>query len=222
MGAAGLSTSHVDSWVVEEEAGALARGYGICWMEEPPAGARRPSSWWSPATAARGSARAPARPVRGPRGRARPRLPATTGRQCWPSPRTRATRAGGGDCWEAGAAGTGGSAPIWLEGDLDGSQAVRAGRPASWPPRSARASTTPRSTPPIGGVRRSRRARRDSLEEWLGSRLARGGPALGLWLVAWDGSEVVGGVEAVETPRGGYMGELFVRPRWRGCGVGAR
>ena len=59
-----------------------------------------------------------------------------------------------------------------------------------------------------------------SLEEWLDSRLARGDPALGLWLLAWDGDEVVGGVEAVETPSGAFMGELFVRPRWRGRGVG--
>jgi mycothiol synthase len=58
------------------------------------------------------------------------------------------------------------------------------------------------------------------LEEWIGSRIAHGDPDLGLWLVAWDGSEVVGGIEAVETPRGGYMGELFVRRRWRGCGIG--
>ena len=58
------------------------------------------------------------------------------------------------------------------------------------------------------------------LEEWIGSRVAHEGPDLGLWLVAWDGSEVVGGIEAVETPRGGYMGELFVRRRWRGRGIG--
>ncbi len=58
------------------------------------------------------------------------------------------------------------------------------------------------------------------LEEWLQSRFAHEGPDLGLWLVAWDGSEVVGGIEAMETPSGAYMGELFVRRPWRGRGIG--
>ena len=58
------------------------------------------------------------------------------------------------------------------------------------------------------------------LEEWLQSRFAQEGPDLGLWLVAWDGSEVVGGIEAMETPAGAYMGELFVRRPWRGRGIG--
>jgi len=58
------------------------------------------------------------------------------------------------------------------------------------------------------------------LEEWLQSRFAREGPDLGLWLVAWDGGEVVGGIEATETPSGAYMGELFVRRQWRGRGIG--
>jgi mycothiol synthase len=58
------------------------------------------------------------------------------------------------------------------------------------------------------------------LEEWIQSRLAHEGPDLGLWLVAWDGDQVVGGIEAMETPRGGYMGELFVRRRWRRRGIG--
>ena len=58
------------------------------------------------------------------------------------------------------------------------------------------------------------------LEEWLQSRFAHEGPDLGLWLVAWDGSEVVGGIEAMETPAGAYMGELFVRRPWRGRGIG--
>ena len=31
---------------------------------------------------------------------------------------------------------------------------------------------------------------------------------------------MVGGIEAMETPRGGYMGELFVRRPWRGRGIG--
>ena len=57
------------------------------------------------------------------------------------------------------------------------------------------------------------------LEEWLGSRFASQGPDLGLWLVAWDGREVVGGIEAMETPAGAYMGELFVRGPWRGRGI---
>ena len=51
------------------------------------------------------------------------------------------------------------------------------------------------------------------LEEWMQSRFAHEGPDLGLWLVAWDGAEVVGGIEAMETPSGAYMGELFVRGR---------
>ncbi len=58
------------------------------------------------------------------------------------------------------------------------------------------------------------------LDEWIQSRLGHEGPDLGLWLVAWDGNEVVGGIEAMETPRGGYMGELFVRRPWRGRGIG--
>jgi mycothiol synthase len=58
------------------------------------------------------------------------------------------------------------------------------------------------------------------LEDWLQSRFAQEGPDLGLWLVAWDGSDVVGGIEATETPSGAYMGELFVRRPWRGRGIG--
>ena len=58
------------------------------------------------------------------------------------------------------------------------------------------------------------------LGEWLQSRFADGDPDLGLWLVAWDDGEVVGGIEALETPSGGFMGELFVRPPWRGRGIG--
>jgi mycothiol synthase len=58
------------------------------------------------------------------------------------------------------------------------------------------------------------------LEEWMQSRFAREGPDLDLWLVAWDGAEVVGGIEAMETPSGAYMGELFVRRAWRGRGIG--
>ena len=58
------------------------------------------------------------------------------------------------------------------------------------------------------------------LAEWIQSRFAGGAPDVGLWLVAWDGGQVVGGIEAVETPAGGFMGELFVRPPWRGRGIG--
>jgi mycothiol synthase len=57
------------------------------------------------------------------------------------------------------------------------------------------------------------------LEEWLASRFAADGPDFGLWLLAWDGAEVVGGIEAMETPAGAYMGELFVRGAWRGRGI---
>jgi mycothiol synthase len=57
------------------------------------------------------------------------------------------------------------------------------------------------------------------LEEWLASHFAHEGPDLGLWLVAWDGDEAVGGIEAMETPAGAYMGELFVRGPWRGHGI---
>ena len=58
------------------------------------------------------------------------------------------------------------------------------------------------------------------LEEWLRSRFADEGLDIALWLIAWDGEELVGGIEATETPSGGYMGELFVRPPWRGRGIG--
>lgn len=57
------------------------------------------------------------------------------------------------------------------------------------------------------------------LERWRQSRFAHGGPDLGLWLVAWDGDEAVGGIEATETPSGAYMGDLWVRRPWRGRGI---
>ncbi len=57
------------------------------------------------------------------------------------------------------------------------------------------------------------------LERWLQSRFAHGSPDLGLWLVAWDGDEAVGGIEATETPSGAYMGDLWVRRPWRGRGI---
>ena len=59
----------------------------------------------------------------------------------------------------------------------------------------------------------------NDLEEWLASRFIQEGADLDLWLVAWDGTEVVGGIEAAETPAGAYMGELFVRRPWRGRGI---
>jgi ribosomal protein S18 acetylase RimI-like enzyme len=58
------------------------------------------------------------------------------------------------------------------------------------------------------------------LEEWLQSRFAHEGVDLDLWLIAWDQGEVVGGIEATETPSGAYMGDLFVRRAWRGRGIG--
>jgi GNAT superfamily N-acetyltransferase len=58
------------------------------------------------------------------------------------------------------------------------------------------------------------------LEEWRRSLFADGCPDLALWLIAWDGDELVGGVEATETPSGAYMGEHFVRRPWRGRGIG--
>jgi mycothiol synthase len=57
-------------------------------------------------------------------------------------------------------------------------------------------------------------------DEWVTSRFGTADPDFGLWLVAWDGDEVVGGIESTETSAGGYMGELFVRPPWRGRGLG--
>ncbi len=56
-------------------------------------------------------------------------------------------------------------------------------------------------------------------EDWVRSHLGDEDQDLGLWLVAWDGDEVAGGIEAIETPAGGYMGELFVRRPWRGRGL---
>ena len=57
-------------------------------------------------------------------------------------------------------------------------------------------------------------------EEWLQSRFAPEGADLDLWLLAWHEGELVGGIEASETPSGAYLGELFVRPPWRGRGIG--
>lgn len=58
------------------------------------------------------------------------------------------------------------------------------------------------------------------LAEWVMSRFGVADPDYGLWLVAWDGDQVVGGIESTVTPAGGYMGDLFVRPSWRGRGLG--
>jgi mycothiol synthase len=58
------------------------------------------------------------------------------------------------------------------------------------------------------------------LEEWLDFRFVRDDLDLGLWLVAWDGEEVAGGVLCFETPVGGYVDELFVRRPWRSRGLG--
>jgi mycothiol synthase len=56
-------------------------------------------------------------------------------------------------------------------------------------------------------------------DDWLRAHLAQHDPDDALWLVAWDGDEVAGGIEATLTPAGGYMGELFVRLPWRGRGL---
>lgn len=58
------------------------------------------------------------------------------------------------------------------------------------------------------------------LEGWLRVRSAYPSTDLALWLIAWDDDELVGGVEATETPSGAYMGEHFVRRPWRGRGIG--
>lgn len=57
-------------------------------------------------------------------------------------------------------------------------------------------------------------------DAWVQSRFGHADPDYGLWLIAWDGQEVVGGIESTETPAGAYMGDLFVRPEWRGRGLG--
>jgi mycothiol synthase len=58
------------------------------------------------------------------------------------------------------------------------------------------------------------------LEEWLEFRFVRDDLDLGLWFVAWDGDEVAGAMLAFETPLGGYLDELFVRRPWRARGLG--
>jgi mycothiol synthase len=58
------------------------------------------------------------------------------------------------------------------------------------------------------------------LAEWLEFRFVRDDLDLGLWFVAWDGDEVAGAMLAFETPLGGYLDELFVRRPWRGRGLG--
>jgi GNAT superfamily N-acetyltransferase len=57
-------------------------------------------------------------------------------------------------------------------------------------------------------------------EGWLRIRSAHQDSDLNLWFIAWNGDELVGGIEATETPGGGYMGDLFVRRPWRGDGIG--
>jgi mycothiol synthase len=59
-----------------------------------------------------------------------------------------------------------------------------------------------------------------NLEEWLTCRFSREAFDTELWFVAWDGDEVAGAVLALETPRGGYIDELFVRRPWRRGGLG--
>ena len=94
-----------------------------------------------------------------------------------------------------------------LERDLDDSF-----EPPGWPAGIRVAAfrpawTTPRCTPPTRTRSPTTTGPASSTwSEWLQSRFAHGGPDLGLWLVAWDGAEAVGGIEATETPAGALHG----------------
>ena len=58
------------------------------------------------------------------------------------------------------------------------------------------------------------------LDEWLAFRFERPDLDLGLWWVAWDGTEVAGNLLAFESPLGGYVDSLSVRRPWRRRGLG--
>ncbi len=211
----GLDLAH-DSWVVEDEAGAVV-GYGICWMDEPPDGLAA-EQLVDPGHRGRGLGELLL-------GRCETRaaeLARTAGHD---GVATLAVTAHECDARRLGLLERRGysrqRAFLRLDGDLDGireSPVWPAGiRPAAFRLGVDDAAVHAAHHEGFGG--HNGPAGMD-LEEWLDSRLARGDPTLGLWLLAWDGDEVVGGIEAVETPSGAFMGELFVRPRWRSRGIG--
>ena len=133
-----------DSWVVEEEAGALA-GYGICWMEEPPDGLAA-EQLVEPGHRGKGLGelllgRCEARAVELARG---------AGHH---GAATLAVTAHESDARRMGLLERRGysreRAFLRLDGDLDGIHGVgRCGRPGSGRRPSVWAWTTPRSTPP--------------------------------------------------------------------------
>jgi mycothiol synthase len=210
-----LDLAH-DAWVVEHETGAVA-GYGLCWMEAPPDGL---------------AAEQTVHPRHRGRGLSALLLGLCEERA---AELTRAAGHGAGATLTVTAhehdvprldllrrRGYRRERTFFrLERDLDGSL-----EPPVWPPGIRPAAFRPGvDDAAVHAAHDEGFADHDGLgatdlEEWLESRLACGDPDSGLWLLAWDGDEVVGGVEAVETPSGALVGELFVRPPWRGRGIG--
>jgi mycothiol synthase len=210
-----LSTSD-DLWLVEDQGGSVV-GYGLCWLEAPPS------------EVVADQIVAPAH-----RGRGLSELLLQLGEE-------RAT-----ELLHAGARDGSGHVGVWsherdvrrldlltsrgftqvrtflrLERDLDESLALPV-----WPPGITFARFRPGVDDAAVHAAHLEAFADDvapeaaDLEEWLRSRFADEGPDLALWLIAWDGEELVGGIEATETPSGGYLGELFVRRPWRGRGIG--
>jgi mycothiol synthase len=207
----GLSLAE-DAWLVEDHAGTAA-GYGLCWVEEPPAGM---------------VAEQVVHPRHRGKGLSELLLSLCEARAA----EIVAPGDGGLGVWtdesdlnrialfvRRGFERTG--AFLRLERELDDRL-----EPPEWPPGIRVASfrrgideTIVYAAYEEGFFDRPGGAA-GGLDEWVMSRFGAADPDCGLWLVAWDGDQVAGGIEAAETPAGGYMGDLFVRPPWRGRGLG--
>jgi mycothiol synthase len=207
---------HEDAWLIEDERGRLA-GYGLCWMEAPP-GEIVADQTVDPALRGRGLSEvlldaAEARAARLLRSAA-PRGDGTLGVWAHESdvPRVRLYERRGytrvrtflrlGRDLQSPV-----EEPLWPAGVS--SSGFRRGRDEA----TVHAATEE-------AFRDHFRPTAMTLEEWLQFRFSRDDLDLGLWFVARQDDEVVGGVLAFETPLGGYVDELFVRRPWRGRGVG--
>ena len=208
------STSDHDAWLVEDGSGAPV-AYGLCWVETPP-GEIVAEQAVDPAARGRGLSELPARTLRGARGRDRRSRARGRRQPLRVVPRDRRARIA---LYERrGFAHV--STFLRLDRDLDDTL-----DPPEWPAGIRVAAFRPGADDAAvyaaheEGFADHPGYGETDLEEWLASHFAHESPDLGLWLVAWDGDEVVGGIEAMETPAGAYMGELFVRGAWRGRGI---